>query len=180
VNAGQFPNSLPWGWVVLNGREFLDPRPGPLSVGIAFDSAGSVRWIPGDALADRATRRGAVVAFQSYPRLLDDGRVPSAVQATGNGLDLAHRDARAAVGETRDGMILIALTRFDGLDGTLDFVPFGLTTPEMAAVMGALGAREAVMLDGGISSQLLIRDPAGTRRWHGLRAVPMGLVAVAR
>ncbi|MBC7898394.1 MAG: phosphodiester glycosidase family protein [Cytophagaceae bacterium] len=64
--------------------------------------------------------------------------------------------------------------------GALDFVPFGLTTPEMAAVMGALGARDAVMLDGGISSQLLIRDPAGVRRWTGLREVPLALVVRAR
>jgi exopolysaccharide biosynthesis protein len=151
-----------------------------LSVGIAFDSAGEVRWIPPGALADRAVRQGAVMGFQSYPRLLDDGRIPPPLQTAGNNLDLAHRDARAAIGETRDGRILIALTRFDGLDGVLGFVPFGLTTPEMAAVMGALGAREAVMLDGGISSQLLIRAPDGTRRWRGLRPVPMGLVAVAR
>jgi exopolysaccharide biosynthesis protein len=38
-------------------------------------------------------------------------------------------------------------------------VPLGPTTPEMAAIMGALGACDAVMLDGGISSQLLLRDP---------------------
>ena len=46
--------------------------------------------------------------------------------------------------------------------------------------MGALGAREAVMRDGGISSQLLIRDQGTVRRWEGLRRVPLGLVVVAR
>jgi hypothetical protein len=51
----------------------------------------------------------------------------------------------------------------------------------MAAVMGALGARRAVLLDGGLSAQLLVRDAAGdVRRWPGLRQVPLGLVAVAR
>jgi hypothetical protein len=73
------------------------------------------------------------------------------------------------------------LTRFDALDGAMDFVPFGLTTPEMAALMGALGCRQAVALDGGISSQLLIRDPVGhTYSWRGLRNVPLGLVIVSR
>jgi exopolysaccharide biosynthesis protein len=43
-------------------------------------------------------------------------------------------------------------------------LPFGLTTPEVAAVMGALGARRAVLLDGGISSQLLIREGTRTLR----------------
>jgi exopolysaccharide biosynthesis protein len=180
VNAGQFPRSLPWGWVVLDGHEYLRPGVGPLSVGVAFDSSGAVRWIPGDSLDNPAVRRGAVAAFQSYPTLLSAGSVPSPLRAEDRGVDLAHRDARAAIGQLADGTILIAITRFDGAGGVLDFLPFGLTTPEMAAVMGALGAREAVMLDGGISSQLLIRDRGARHLWKGLRSVPLGLVAVAR
>lgn len=179
VNAGQFPRSLPWGWVVLDGHEYLRPGIGPLSVGVAFDSSGEVRWIPGDSLGDPAIRRGATAAFQSYPVLLSRGIVPPQLRAEGHGVDLAHRDARAAIGQMADGTILIVITRFDGADGVLDFLPFGLTTPEMAAVMGALGTREAVMLDGGISSQLLIRDRGTVHRWKGLRRVPLGLVAVA-
>lgn len=81
------------------------------------------------------------------------------MQAGGAEVDLEHRDARVAIGETSDGKILVALTRYDAAGGILGFVPFGLTTPEMAAVMGALGARNAVMLDGGISSQMLIHRP---------------------
>jgi hypothetical protein len=47
--------------------------------------------------------------------------------------------------------------------------------------MGALGCSRAVMLDGGISSQLLVRDSTGgVQRWPGIRRVPLGLVAVAR
>ena len=180
INAGQFPRSLPWGWVVLDGHEYLRPGIGPLSVGVAFDSSGDVRWIPGDSLSDSTVRRGAAAAFQSYPRLLAGASIPPQLQHEERGVDLAHRDARAAIGQLADGSILIAITRFDGAGGVLDFLPFGLTTPEMAAVMGALGAREAVMLDGGISSQLLIRDQGTVRRWKGLRNVPLGLVVVAR
>ena len=40
-------------------------------------------------------------------------------------------------------------------------MPFGLTSPEMAAVMGALGCRQALLLDGGISGQLRLRDGDG-------------------
>jgi len=48
--------------------------------------------------------------------------------------------------------------------------------------MGALGASDAVMLDGGISAQLLLRDPARakTLRWPGLRKVPLALIARPR
>ena len=181
VNAGQFVGPLPWGWVVIDGRQFLPPGPGPLSSAIVIDTAGAVRWIAGDALADAAARRGAVAAFQSYPTLLTaDGTVPLQLRAPGRGVDLAHRDARVAIGRTRDGFLLVALTRFDGAGTAFDFVPFGLTTPEMAAVMGALGAGDAVMLDGGISSQMQIGAGLDAVRWTGLRKVPLALVAVPR
>lgn len=81
------------------------------------------------------------------------------------------------MGELGDGRMLVALTRFDALGG----VPLGLTVPETAALMGALGARRAVALDGGISAQLLVREAGGERRaWAGLRQVPLGLVATGR
>jgi hypothetical protein len=51
----------------------------------------------------------------------------------------------------------------------------------MAALMGALGCRRAVLLDGGISSQLLLRDGSRTvGAWRALRKVPLGLVALPR
>jgi exopolysaccharide biosynthesis protein len=93
-------------------------------------------------------------------------------------VSVEHRDARLAIGELRDGRLLVALTRFDGLGEQLGFVPFGPTAPEMAAIMGALGCRRAMLLDGGISSQLLLRDAGGTTHtWRGLRRVPLGLIA---
>ncbi|MGH7498914.1 MAG: phosphodiester glycosidase family protein [Gemmatimonadales bacterium] len=63
------------------------------------------------------------------------------------------------------------------LGETLGRVPFGFTSPEMAAVMGALGCRQALLLDGGISGQLLVRDGEGTPHvWAGTRQVLLGLV----
>lgn len=180
INAGQFPRTHPWGWVVLGGRQYQPPGVGPLSVGIAFDSSGALRWIAADSLRSRRATTGTAEGFQSYPRLLVEGAVPAAIRSEGQGVDLTHRDARAALGQTADGKVLLVLTRFDGAGGVLDFLPFGVTVPEMAAIMGALGARNAVMLDGGISSQLLIRDQNGHHRWRGLRAVPLGLVITRR
>jgi hypothetical protein len=46
--------------------------------------------------------------------------------------------------------------------------------------MGALGARRALLLDGGISGQLLVREEGRTRSWAGLRKVPLGLVVLPR
>lgn len=181
VNAGQFTAALPWGWVVTTGRERLGPGRGPLSSAFVVARDGSVRIVDGDTLA--ALRRDARVtaAFQSYPSLLtDDGSVPDALRAPCR-IDCAHRDARLALGIARDGHVLVALTRFDGAGEALGFVPLGLTVPEMAALMGALGARQAVLLDGGISAQLMVREALGAPRvWRGVRRVPLGLVARAR
>jgi hypothetical protein len=180
VNAGQFVQTMPWGWLVMQGRERLRPCGGPLSVAVAVEASGAVRWMAADSLAGAT---GIVTAFQSYPTLLaDDGRIPLALREPGQGVDLAHRDARLAIGETRDGELLIVMTRFDALGAGAGRVPIGPTTPEMAAIMGALGARDAVMLDGGISAQMTLRDRGGAvrARWPGLRKVPLALLVWPR
>ncbi|HEX5632253.1 MAG TPA: phosphodiester glycosidase family protein [Gemmatimonadales bacterium] len=178
LNAGQF-TAGPWGWLVQDGVERQAPGRGPLAPGVVVDREGRVRLVPPDSLAN--ARGTARTAFQSYPTLLEnDGDIPLALRSENSGVNLDHRDARLALGELRDGRVLIAMTRFEGLGGTLDLLPFGFTTPEMAAVMGALGARRAVLLDGGISSQLLLRDNGRTRTWPGMRKVALGMVAVAR
>ena len=181
VNVGQFIRTLPWGWVVLDGREFLPPGAGPLATAVAVDSSGAVRWIGPDDVTNPTVRRGVVAAFQSYPTLLAaDGAVPAALREPGRGIDVEHRDARLGIGALPDGRLLIVLTRFDAFGESLGSIPFGPTIPEFAALMGALGARQAVALDGGISGQMLVRDAEGTHTWRGLRKVPMALVALPR
>ncbi len=172
-NAGQFLSSLPWGWVVLDGHQFLAPSVAPLVSTITIDSEQRVRFVH----AVIPSPAGVRWAFQSYPTLLAAGDVPPPLQRPGCGLDVGHRDARLALGMDTDGRLLLAMTRFDALGGTLDRLPFGLTTPEMAAVLGELGATDGVLLDGGISAQLIIRDKSGTvHRWRGVRPVPLALV----
>ena len=182
VNAGQFVRGTPWGWLVREGRELQPPGRGPLAAAFMVDSGGRVAIVPAESLAAVRSGGTAYEAFQSYPvALLGDGEVVRALRASGGALDVGHRDARLAVGELRDGRLLIALTRFDAVGEALQALPFGLTTPETAALMGALGARRALLLDGGTSAQLVLRDSAGALRvWHGLRAVPMGLEATPR
>jgi Phosphodiester glycosidase len=180
VNAGQFTHAMPWGWVVIDGRERLRPGRGPLTSAVSIDASGGVHWSHGDR---PVTAAGVVTGFQSYPTLLQgNGAVPPALRTPGNGVDLSHRDARLALGETRDGHLLIAMTRFDVVGRAAGGVPLGPTTPEMAAILGGLGASDAVMLDGGISAQLLLRDPARPKpiRWTGMRAVPLALIVRAR
>ena len=184
LNAGQFARGVPWGWIVRDGREGQPPGRGPLAAAFVVDTAGRASIAPAESIAALRGRMGGAVrlAFQSYPAaLLGDGEVVAALRAPGGGIDVGHRDARLAIGELRDGRLLIALTRFDAAGEALQALPFGLTAPETAALMGALGARRALLLDGGISAQLLVRDSTGARRgWRGLRAVPLGLEATPR
>jgi hypothetical protein len=188
LNAGMFTGALPWGWLVLSGNERLAPGRGPLSSAFIVRQDGAVEWVDGDALGAHRARRDIAIAFQSYPAILTgDGVVPDILRTDAVAaslprrrreadVDRGHRDARLAIGIDREGHLLIALTRFDGLGGLLDRIPFGLTVPEMSALMGALGAKQAMLLDGGISAQLLIRTPEGAERLSGSRKVPLALI----
>jgi Phosphodiester glycosidase len=180
-DGGQFRESLPWGWVVTGGREILSPQYAPLAGAVVVDSSGAVRVVGPDSVAAEHRRGTAREAFQSYPMLLQDGRVPAPLQEAGKGVNIGHRDARLALCTLSDGRVVVALTRFDALGETLGRVPFGLTSAEMAAVMGALGCRQAILLDGGISGQLRLREANGSvRTWPGTRSVPLGLIARSR
>lgn len=181
LDAGQFRGSLPWGWVVNRGEEVLAPEYAPLAGAVVVDASGAVRIAAPDSVGAERERGNVKEAFQSYPMLLMNGAVPAALREPGLGVDLTHRDARLALGTLEDGRVVVALTRFDVLGPTFGRVPFGLTTPEMAAVMGGLGARHALLLDGGISGQLMLRSSDSSLRiWPGSRAVPLGLEARSR
>jgi hypothetical protein len=178
-NAGQFKETGPWGWLVLRGQEERVPGYGPLSAGIAIDSAGRFRWIPFGNLERARSDQSIRYAFQSYPTLLFDNRVPPL--ALGKAIDQNHRDARLILAEDRDGRLLILLTRYDALGGAASRVPIGLTLPESIVLAGAAGARHAVMLDGGVSAQLLLRNAVGESQvWKGMRNVPLALIATPR
>ena len=181
LNAGQFTSQGPWGWLVRDGRELRVPGTGPLAPALVVDDEGRVRLVPADSI-EHVRGSGAVrQAFQSYPALLGgDGEVVAPLRRAGSGVDLDHRDGRLAIGLDREGRLVIALTRFEALGGTLSTLPFGLTTPEMAALMGALGCSRAMLLDGGISGQLRLRDGTTTHQWPGLRRVPLGLLALPK
>jgi uncharacterized protein YigE (DUF2233 family) len=181
LDAGQFRHELPWGWVVTDGKEVLHPQYAPLAGAVVVDATGAVRIVAPDSVQHERAQGTAREAFQSYPMLLQDGAVPVSLRTEGLGVNLRHRDARLALGTLDDGRVVVALTRFDALGETLGRVPFGLTTPEMAAVMGALGCRQALLLDGGISGQLRLTDEDGAARtWSGSRRVPLGLIGRVR
>jgi hypothetical protein len=181
LNAGQFTGGAVWGWVVHDGEEYRPPQHGPLATAIIVDTAGRLRFETDRSVAvlRNQDRTDVVEAFQSYPVLVQGGEVPVALSRPSPFIDLTHRDARLAIGLMEDGTVLVALTRFDALGEGLGSIPAGLTVPEMSGLMTMAGAKDAVLLDGGISAQLMVQDSSGERKmWKGLRRVPLGLYGV--
>lgn len=176
LNAGQFTDDRPWGWVVHRGREHRPPGSGPLSMALVVDRSGAVTMVPASEIEKWRASGRAVEAMQSYPALLTGaGELPEQLRRAGHGVDLDHRDIRLAVGVTADGAVLFALTRVNG-PGILANTPLGPTIGEMAELMQSLGAQQAMMLDGGLSAQMVLRDGVSERRWEGMRKVPLGIV----
>jgi uncharacterized protein YigE (DUF2233 family) len=176
MNAGQFTDEGPWGWVVHRAREWQRPGVGPLSGAFVIDSTGHVRIVAAHGI-DSVRAAGRIhEALQSFPLLLEQGRPSRMLCDPATMLDREHRDIRLALGVRADGHVLIALSRYDGAGRFAGRLPIGPTTMEMAGIMHRLGAVDALMLDGGLSAQLLLRDGAGTHRWDGLRRVPLALV----
>lgn len=171
VNAGQFRETGPWGWLVMHGEEERVAARAPLAESVRVDSAGGLHW---------SDRGPALFGFQSYPLLVREHVVPSRLRDP-RYVDMDHRDARLIMAERDDGTLLFVLTRFGSLGQVAQRVPIGLTTPESLMLVWALGVRNALMLDGGTSGQLVVRDRAGVATsWPGLRRVPLALYAVPR
>ena len=180
LNAGQFTDAGPWGWVVHRGREHQPPGAGAVAGALTVDSAGVWELIDADEILKRRGHN-ILEAVQSYPTLLGaNSVVPRALCAGSQSIDLTHRDARLAVGIASNGSLIIAITRFDGMGRAAGRLPLGPTTPEMVTIMRNLGATRALMLDGGLSAQMLLRSPvnANALEWPGLRKVPLALIGM--
>lgn len=177
INAGQFTDSGPWGWVVHRTRELQPPGTGALAGAFVVDTSGHAHLLTAGEIGQWRTPLRAVEAVQSYPMLLDDnGRPPNALCNAASGLDLSHRDTRLAVGMTAGGEVLFVLSQFEIPGGIATRIPIGPTTPEMAEIMRRLGAVRALMLDGGLSAQMLVRSATDSAKWPGLRDVPLALI----
>jgi exopolysaccharide biosynthesis protein len=179
LNAGQFFAGFPWGWLVRDGVEVQPPGTGSVTMAFVVSDIGEVSLLTPDEIPSMRGR--ATLAFQSYPALLVDGKLPPELLAPGRGVNLEHRDSRLAICTRRDGGMVVVLTRFTALGDAGSTLPWGPTVPEMAAHMRSLGCRRAMLLDGGISSQLAVRNEDGKLlRWGNWRAVPLGLVVTQR
>ncbi|MGC4945947.1 phosphodiester glycosidase family protein [Streptomyces sp. DT224] len=173
------------------------PAGGPVPVGgrVLQGTGTAAAWLRRHALPDTVLRITSQVydsegrrlsgknltVLQAGPRLLRDGRVDINIEA--NGLSptaLSQRHPRTLAGFTRDGTLL--LMTVDGRDpGT----SIGVTMAEAAELMRAWRAHDALNLDGGGSTTMIVlgqlrnrpRGADGARVSE--RAVADALVVVA-
>lgn len=174
VNADFFtPNGTPTNAHISRGRIVRTPGIRPV---ITFDSVGAPRigrlramllagpdTIPlawGWPLVSPMTVRIApwqpMEAVGGRPVLLRDSAVVPHVDTEGAAGFAASRHPRTAVGIADHGQRLLLVT----VDGRQKPYSDGMTLRELANLMLALGARDAINLDGGGSTTMVVKMPA--------------------
>lgn len=172
VNADFFlfdPAGVPTGAHVSAGRVLTPPAQRPV---FAVDSAGAphivtlaVRGGGRFAVDDTALARVSLTPFHPLeavggrPVLVRDSVVGDAVDTEGGPGFATGRHPRTAVGFADDGKRLLLVV----VDGRQKPYSDGMTLRELATLMRALGAREALNLDGGGSTALVFADPDSAR-----------------
>jgi exopolysaccharide biosynthesis protein len=104
---------------------------------------------------------GAVIG--GYPELLDGGRRVGDLLVSESPAFAASRHPRTAVGVGPRGDVLWMVV----VDGRQGEYSLGMTLPELAAVFEALGVTEALNLDGGGSSVMVVRGRTLNRPSEG-------------
>lgn len=140
----------PTNLLIVKGRMITPPNGQPV---LALDSAG----VP--HIARFTIRDGVLAPFHPMNAiggrgiLVRNGQIDADVDTVGNA-GFRARNPRTAAGITRNGRQLMLVT----VDGR-EYRNAGMTLRELARLMLALGARDAVNLDGGGSTTFVYADP---------------------
>lgn len=118
-----------------------------------------------------------VAALGGGPRIVREGAYYNTAEAERIPSDIASsRAPRTAVGITAAGDLLLVV-----VDGRQPGYSVGMTLPELAQLMLRIGARDAMCLDGGGSSELTIGGTPANRPSDGAeRPVPNALAVVRK
>lgn len=139
------------GLAAVRGRVYSPPDRRFAAVYILPD--GRVRLRPPPQQLD-----GARTVIPGFRMLLDDGRLVVNPRTVAPGFDKLH--PRTAAGVDRSGRVLWLLVA----DGRQPGVSEGLSRVELAALFAELGAWDAINLDGGGSTTLVLEHADGTHR----------------
>jgi hypothetical protein len=166
VNGDFFtPEGLPLGTEVVEGRLYhwatrptFSWRPGGGPWMGLPDPQGDSVLVPGrDLLSGGA--HGAMEAIGGFPLLLQGGQRVGDLEVAERPAFAAARHPRTALGlDSRQNLLWVAV-----VDGRQPGYSEGMTLPELAGLLEALGADEALNLDGGGSSVMVLRGVAVSR-----------------
>jgi hypothetical protein len=166
------------------------PRGGPIPPGgsVLAGTGDAAGWLnaharPGARLRVTtrvSTERGPLALEPSLDVVNGGPRLLPAIDAAAEGFDHPgdvtfwyafglRRNPRTMAGVTRDGRLLLV-----AVDGRAPGYSAGLSFAEEAAVMRALGARDAVNLDGGGSTTMTVRGTVVTRPSDATGERPLG------
>jgi hypothetical protein len=154
VNADFFSlaNGTPTGLLIVNGRMLTPPSVQPV---LAFDSAGAahiaVFRLDGTTLQPFEPRE----AVGGRPLLVRDSAIMTNIDSAGGPGFASARHPRTGAGVSRDGRRLLLVV----VDGRQAPYSDGMTLRELATFLRALGARDAINLDGGGSTTFVYADP---------------------
>lgn len=129
------------GLAISNGELYSEPHKGYAALLIHEAGHATIADQPCDV-------RGVRHAVGGFARIVDDGK------NTGGDGDI---NPRTAVGVSEDGMTLYFIV----VDGRRPRYSMGATTGEIAQILLDFGARNAVNLDGGGSTTLVMQDANG-------------------
>lgn len=153
----ELKDGTPTNLLIVNGRLVTPPNYRPV---LAFDSAGAPH------ISTFRFAHGSLEPF--YPKNAVGGRpvivTDSALDAaadTAGPKGFAAPNPRTGAGIARNGRRLI----FVAVDGR-EYHNAGMTLRELGDVMLALGARDAINLDGGGSTTMVVADPDSAGRLH--------------
>lgn len=157
VNADFFnlKDGSPTNLLVVNGRMFSPPNGRPV---FALDSAGVPHLSPFTLRDGHLMPFHPLNAVGGRPLLVTDSTLDVAVDTAGRG-PFGSRNPRTAAGIAHSGQRLIFVT----VDGR-EYQDAGMTLREMGDLMLALGARDAINLDGGGSTTMVYADPDSAGR----------------
>lgn len=159
----------------VNG-DFFTPEGRPLGTEVVSGVTRQIRnrptlaWRPGASpwvgIAERGSETGlslgtspdsqpgplATQAIGGFPLLLQDGNRLGDLEVSRRPGFAAERHPRTAVGFDADGPVLWILV----VDGRQPDYSAGMTLPELAGLLEALGVEEAINLDGGGSTSMIV------------------------
>ena len=159
VNADFFSlaNGTPVGLLVVDGRKLTGPGN---EAAFGVDSSGRA-WVASGTAALTMRPREAV---GGHPFLIRDSVIVGDVDTNGDA-GFRGRNPRTAVGVANDGRRVL----FAVIDGRQKPYSDGSSLRETAAILLALGARDALNLDGGGSSAMVVSSSAASNAPSFLR-----------